>query len=64
MALELEQLNIEITFVHGNLEETIYMQQPKVFVEDEGKVRLLQKSLFGLKQSPRQWYKRLYDFSS
>ncbi|GJZ02058.1 retrotransposon protein, putative, ty1-copia subclass [Tanacetum coccineum] len=44
---------------HGNLEETIYMRQPPGFEEGTGnKVCLLKKSLYVLKQSPRQWYKR------
>ncbi|KAG8497045.1 hypothetical protein CXB51_008291 [Gossypium anomalum] len=40
--------------------EDIYMQQPEGFTvsEKEDYVCLLKKSLYGLKQSPRQWYKR------
>ncbi|GJS37477.1 retrovirus-related pol polyprotein from transposon TNT 1-94 [Tanacetum coccineum] len=56
---ELEQLDEKMAFLHGNLEETIYMRQPPSFEEGTGnKVCLLKKSLYGLKQSPRQWYKR------
>ncbi|GKE07739.1 retrotransposon protein, putative, ty1-copia subclass, partial [Tanacetum coccineum] len=56
---ELEQLDVKTAFLHGNLEETIYMRQPLGFEEGTGnKVFLLKKSLYGLKQSPRQWYKR------
>ncbi|KAJ0489574.1 putative RNA-directed DNA polymerase [Helianthus annuus] len=61
---ELEQLDVKTTFLHGNLEENIYMRQPPGF-EVEGqddKVCLLKKSLYGLKQSPRQWYKRFDDY--
>jgi len=54
--LELEQLDVKTTFLHGNLEETIYMKQPEGFVVDakENWVCKLKKSLYRLKQSPRQ----------
>ncbi|GKB77841.1 retrotransposon protein, putative, ty1-copia subclass [Tanacetum coccineum] len=56
---ELEQLDVKTAFLHGNLEETIYMRQPLGFEKGTGnKVCFLKKSLYGLKQSPRQWYKR------
>ncbi|GKA21706.1 retrovirus-related pol polyprotein from transposon TNT 1-94 [Tanacetum coccineum] len=52
---ELEQLDVKTAFLHGNLEETIYMRQPPSFKEGTvNKVCLLKKSLYGLKQSPRQ----------
>ncbi|GJY27381.1 retrovirus-related pol polyprotein from transposon TNT 1-94 [Tanacetum coccineum] len=54
---ELEQLDVNTTFLHGNLEEVIYMRQPLRYKQGN-KVCLLKKFLYGLKQSPRQWYKR------
>ena len=57
--LELEQLDVKTTFLHGNLKETIYMNQPEGFEKGENKVCLLKKSLYGLKQSSRMWYLNL-----
>ncbi|KAD5962030.1 hypothetical protein E3N88_13503 [Mikania micrantha] len=62
--LELEQLDVKTAFLHGYLDEQIYMEQPKGF-ESPGnlnKVCLLKRSLYGIKQSPRQWYKRFDDY--
>ncbi|CAJ2662759.1 unnamed protein product [Trifolium pratense] len=58
--MHLEQMDVKTAFLHGNLDEQIYMEQPEGF-SDTGKGRLvckLKRSLYGLKQSPRQWYKR------
>ncbi|GKF88183.1 reverse transcriptase, partial [Tanacetum coccineum] len=56
--LELEQLDVKTAFLHGNLEEQIYMSQPEGFNNSKrDQVCLLKKSLYGLKQSLRQWYK-------
>ena len=62
--LELEQLDVKTAFLHGDLEEDIYMAQPEGFKEagKEDCVCKLKKSLYGLKQSPQQWYKRFDSF--
>ncbi|GKB34227.1 retrotransposon protein, putative, ty1-copia subclass, partial [Tanacetum coccineum] len=54
---ELEQLDVKTTFLHGNLEEVICMRHPPGYKQGN-KVCLLKKSVYGLKQSPRQWYRR------
>ncbi|KAH9697268.1 Integrase catalytic domain-containing protein [Citrus sinensis] len=62
--LELAQLDVKTAFLHGDLEEEIYMIQPCGFrvAGKENHVYRLIKSLYGLKQSPRQWYKRFDQF--
>ena len=58
--MELVQMDVKTTFLHGDLEEEIYITQPNGFkvTGKENWVCKLNKSLYGLKQSPRQWYKR------
>lgn len=58
--LILDQMDVVTAFLYGSLEEEIYMRQPEGFTR-KGKERCvcrLLKSLYGLKQSPRQWNKR------
>ena len=52
-------------FLHGRLQEKIYMTQSEGYVnpmKPPKHVCLLKRSLYGLKQSPRQWYLRFDEF--
>lgn len=57
------QLNLKSTFLHGVLQEEIYVEQSEGFVVQgkEDKVYLLKKALYGLKQALRAWYSRIND---
>ena len=55
--LQIVWMDVKTTFIHGDLEEEIYMKQPKGFIV-KGEKELVYKlkiSLYGLKQSPRMW---------
>jgi hypothetical protein len=51
MNLEIEQLDVKTAFLHGDLEEEIYMEQPEGFTtrDKEHLVCQLKKSLYELK---------------
>ncbi|KAL9259890.1 Retrovirus-related Pol polyprotein from transposon TNT 1-94-like protein [Drosera capensis] len=60
MNLKIDQLDVKIIFLHGNLNEKIYMTHIEGF-EVKGKEHLvcrLKKSFYGLKQASCQWYKK------
>lgn len=52
-----KQLDITAAYLHGTLTEDIYMEQPEFFEEDDKQdwVCHLKRSIYGLKQSGRQW---------
>ncbi|KAL0282692.1 UNVERIFIED_CONTAM: Retrovirus-related Pol polyprotein from transposon TNT 1-94 [Sesamum radiatum] len=60
--LELFQIDVKTAFLNGELDEEIYMDQPEGFQEigQKRKVCRLKCSIYGLKQSSRQYYYRFH----
>ena len=60
--LELHHMDVKTTFLNDNIDETIYMVQPKNFVFGDPKktVCKLKKSIYGLKQASHQWYYKFH----
>jgi len=58
--LAIHHMDVETAFLNGDIDEEIFMEQPEGFRTDN-RVCRLNKSLYGLKQSPRLWNKKFID---
>ena len=61
MELNVFQLDVKSAFLNGEIEEEVYVEQPKGYEVkgEENKVYRLRKALYGLKQAPRAWNSRI-----
>eukprot|EP00253_Pinus_taeda_P006575 PITA_06575 len=60
---EVHQMDVKSTFLHRDLHEEIYMEQPTGFIQTNSSlVFQLKKSLYGLKQAPWDWYAKMDNF--
>jgi len=58
--LHVYQLDIETAFLNGEVDEEIYIRQPRGYERgDPCKVCRIVKALYGLKQAARAWHKKL-----
>ena len=62
--LNVFQMDVKSTFFHGELNEDVYVEQPKGYEVkgSEDKVYKLYKALYGLKQAPQAWFSRIENY--
>ena len=59
----LYQMDVPTAFLNAELDEEVYVQVPPGYTDGkEEKVMKLRKSLYGLRQSPRNWWKQMDGF--
>ena len=59
----LHQMDVPTAFLNAELKEDVYVEIPPGYTDGkEGKVMKLKMSLYGLRQSPRNWWLQLSDF--
>jgi hypothetical protein len=60
----IHQMDVKTVFLHGIIEEEVYIEQPEGFeiFDRESHVCRLKRALYGLKQAPRAWYTRIDNY--
>ena len=60
--LIIEQMDVVTAFLNGEVSSEVYVGQPKGYSDGTNKVCKLRKALYGLRESPRAWYKCLDEY--
>eukprot|EP00253_Pinus_taeda_P020285 PITA_20285 len=64
MGWKIHQMDVKTTFLNGQIEENIYIEQPQGFgtFNHESHVCRLKREFCGLKKAPRAWYTRIENY--
>ena len=60
--LLIEQMDVETAFLNGQVKSKVYVKQPEGYEDGTERVCILNKALYGLRESPRAWYECLDDY--
>jgi hypothetical protein len=54
-------MDVKTSFLNGEIEEEVYIEQPEGFVIHNEKYHVcrLKKAMYGLKQAPHAWYEKM-----
>src|ERR1700677_1851818 len=56
---EIQQMDVKGAYLNGTLREIVHMRQPEGYEDNSDRVCRLVKTIYGLKQSEREWNKEL-----
>ena len=59
---EVHHMDVKYDFIHGYIHEEIYMKHPEGYISYPSLVCKLKKSLYELKQAPREWSSKMDAF--
>jgi hypothetical protein len=60
MGWRLHEMDVKKTFLNGEIEEEVYIEQLDGFmIHEESHVCRLKKAMHGLKKAPQAWYERI-----
>jgi len=62
--MDIVQFDVKTAFLNGDLKEEVFMSQPEGYEDGSGRVCKLNRSIYGLKQSSRNWNEKFNSFLS
>ena len=63
-SLLIQQMDVETAFLNGKIKSKVFVKQPEGYEDETKRVCMLNKALYGLRESPRVWYECLDNYLS